>query len=65
MNIVAMPSEPRRKFMAVTNKANAELAGELADRVSALIHEYDDRIPLALAIGVLRIVENELIKDAA
>ena len=51
--------------MAVTNKANAELAGELADRVSELIHEYDDRIPLALAIGVLRIVENELIKDAA
>ena len=65
MNIVAMPSEPRRKFMAVTNKTNAELAGELADRVSELIHEYDDRIPLALAIGVLRIVENELIKDAA
>ena len=65
MNIVAMPSEPRRKFMAVTNKTNAELAGDLADRVSELIHEYDDRIPLALAIGVLRIVENELIKDAA
>jgi hypothetical protein len=51
--------------MAVTNKANAELAGELAARVSELIHEYDDRIPLALAIGVLRIVENELIKEAA
>jgi hypothetical protein len=51
--------------MAVTNKANAELAGELAARVSELVHEYDGRIPLALAIGVLRIVENELIKEAA
>ena len=64
MSVVAIPSDPRRKFMAVTNKANAELAGELAARVSELIHEYDDRIPLALAIGVLRIVENELIKEA-
>ena len=63
MSIVAMRSEPRRKFMAVTNKANSELAGELAARVSELVHEYDDRIPLALAIGVLRIVEGELIKN--
>jgi hypothetical protein len=51
--------------MAVTNKANAELAGELATRVTELVHEYDDRIPLALAIGVLRIVESEIIRDAA
>jgi hypothetical protein len=65
MSVVAIPVEPRRKFMAVTNKANAELAGELATRVTALVHEYDDRIPLALAIGVLRIVESELIRDAA
>jgi len=65
MSVVAMPSEPQRKFMAVTNKANAELAGELATKISELVHEYDDRVPLALAIGVLRIVENELIKEAA
>ena len=65
MSVVAIPTEPRRKFMAVTNKANAELAGELATRVTELVHEYDDRIPLALAIGVLRIVESELIRDAA
>jgi len=65
MSIVAMPADPRRRFMAVTNKANAELAGELATRVSELIHEYDDRIPLALAVGVLRIVESELMKESA
>lgn len=65
MSVVAIPTEPRRKFMAVTNKANAELAGELATRVTELVHKYDDRIPLALAIGVLRIVESELIRDAA
>lgn len=33
----------------------------MAERIKAVIHEYDG-IPLALAVGVLRIVEKELIE---
>lgn len=45
-------------------KTNADSAGELEERIKDLIHEYDDQIPLALAIGVLRIVESELIAES-
>lgn len=56
-------SDPRR-FMAVASKSHCEIAGELSERIKAVIHEHDDRIPLALVIGVLRIVEQELIEES-
>lgn len=56
-------TDPRR-FMAVASKPHAQLAGEMADEIKAVIYAYEQKIPLALAIGVLRIVEKEIL-DAA
>lgn len=53
-----------RKFMAVASKPHVEIAGALADELKAAIFKYEGQIPLALAIGVLRIVEKELLDDA-
>jgi hypothetical protein len=50
--------------MAVASKPHAQLAGEMADEIKAVIYAYEQKIPLALAIGVLRIVEKEIL-DAA
>jgi hypothetical protein len=43
-------------------KSHAELAGELAARVTELLHEYDG-LPFALVLGALRVVEHELIAE--
>ena len=51
-------------FMAKASKTNSYIAAEMADKIKAVIHEYDNQIPLALALGVMRIVEVELIDDA-
>lgn len=51
------------ELVPITAKTYAELAGELAERMSALLHEYDG-LPLALIVGTLRIVEHELIAEA-
>lgn len=40
-----------------------ELAGEMAERIEAVIYEYADRVPLALAVGVLEIVKRELLEE--
>ena len=39
-----------------------EIAGEMADKVKAVIYEYSDKVPLALAIGVLEIVKIEIME---
>ena len=52
------------RFMAVSSKPHAEIAGALADEIKTAIYKYEGQIPLALAIGVLRIVEKELLDDA-
>jgi hypothetical protein len=54
-----------RKFMAIASKPHAQIAGELAEAIKVLIYEQADRIPLALAVGVLRIVEKELLDEAS
>lgn len=57
------PTSPLQ-FIAVASKPHAQLAGELADEIKDVIYKYEQRIPLALAVGVLRIVEKEIM-DAA
>ena len=52
-------------FMHTASKTQSALAAKLAGEIKDLIHTYDDQIPLALAIGVIRIVERELIDDHA
>lgn len=58
------PTDPK-VFMCKASKSHSVIAGEMADDIKKVIYEYSDKIPLALAIGVLRIVEREIIDNAA
>ena len=40
------------------------VAGELAERITALIYEYEGRITVAAAVGVPHIVAAEIMEDA-
>lgn len=40
-----------------------EAAGELADRVKALVYEYADKMPVATAIGVIEVVKIEILNE--
>lgn len=44
-------------------KRAEDVTGELADRIKALVYEYDGRITLAAAIGVLHLVADDIIRD--
>ena len=46
------------------SKRAEDVAGELAERIKALIYEYEGRITVAAAVGVLAIVQAELIAEA-
>ncbi len=49
------------KFACIASKPHAVIAGEMADKIKEVIYGYSDKIPLALAVGVLRIVEKEIL----
>jgi len=44
-----------------TNKTQRELASEMCDRIKALVYEYSDLVPVALAVGVLEIAKVEIL----
>ncbi len=44
-------------------KRAEDLAGELSERIKSLVHEYDGRMALATAVGVLAVVQQELIGE--
>jgi len=46
-----------------SSKSHCEIAGTIAGDISTTISKYDGQIPLALAVGVLRVVEAELLKN--
>ncbi len=48
------------KALKTSGGPGHETAGEMADKIMAVVYEYSDRIPLALAIGVLEIVKTEV-----
>ena len=52
------------RFRAIASKPHAEMAGEMADEIKEVIYKYEQKVPLALAIGVLRIVEKEILEAA-
>ncbi len=56
-------TEPVR-FMAIASKSHSIIAAEIANDIKAVIYKHADKIPLALAIGVLKIVEKEILDDA-
>lgn len=55
--------KPPANLQSVVGKPHAVLAGEMADAVKEVVHSYANRVPLATAIGVLRIVELELLEE--
>jgi len=59
-----MKTEPRR-FIAIATTTQSQKASEMADEIKAAIYKHANTVPLALAIGVLRIVERELMDDNA
>ena len=40
-----------------------EVASDMAERITALVYEYADRVPLVLAVGVLEIVKAKIMED--
>lgn len=57
-----MTDTPR--FAIVQGQRPEDVSGEMAERIKALIYEYENRTTLAAAIGVLHIVAAELIRDS-
>ena len=51
------------KVLRTTGGPGHEIAGEMAEKIKAVIYEYSDRVPLALAIGVLEIVKTEVMGE--
>ena len=48
----------------ITPILQASKAEEMADKIKEIIYSYGDLVPLALAVGVLAIVQRDLIEDA-
>lgn len=46
-----------------TGQRPTDAAGEMAADIKAAIYRHADRVPLALAIGVLEIVKAEIIRE--
>lgn len=44
-------------------KRAEDVTGELAERIKALIYEYEGRLTLAAAVGVLHLVAYEITRD--
>ncbi len=58
-----MPNSDLRSI-AGTGPAE-EKAGAMAAQLLAVIHGYDDQVPVALVIGVLEIVKAQIVADAS
>lgn len=41
-----------------------QMSEELAEKLVAAVYEYADRMPLAAAVGVLSLVQKQIIEDA-
>jgi hypothetical protein len=45
-----------------TGKSQRELAGEMCERIVKLVYEYEQLVPVALAIGAIEIAKLEILK---
>jgi hypothetical protein len=52
-----------RKVIPGAGQRAEDVTGELADRIRDLLYEYRGRMTVAAAVGVLTIVQHELIED--
>jgi hypothetical protein len=52
------------KVMPGSGQRAEDVTGEMAERIREVIYEYSGRMTLAAAVGVLTIVQHELMEDA-
>ena len=50
-------------FMTQASKREALMAADMADQIKEVIYDYAGKVSLALAVGVLRVVEREIMDD--
>ncbi len=51
------------KLLKTSGGPAHEMAGEMAEKIKKVIYEYSDKVPVALAIGVLEIVKAEIMGE--
>lgn len=51
------------RVLSGDGKRAEDVTAEMAERIKELIYKYDGRVTLAAAVGVLRIVEHEILSD--
>ena len=59
-----MAEAPTFLVIPGSGQPSQDTCGELAERIKALVYEYSGQIPLAAAVGVLAIVQAEIIGEA-
>lgn len=53
-----------QRFMSIASKTHIQIAGDMAEEIKAVVYKHAGAVPLALVLGVLRIVERELMDEA-
>lgn len=51
------------KFIATASKPHAVIAAEMCEEIKAVVYSYADKVPAALAIGVLEIAKQEILEE--
>ena len=59
-----MTDKPRFTLLHGSGQRAEDMTGEMAERIKALVYEYEGRVTLAAAVGVLHIVAVELMGDS-
>jgi len=58
-----MTDKPPLSFVFGDGKRANDLTGEMAERVKAVVYEYTGRVSVAAAIGVLAILQREILDE--
>ena len=59
-----MTDKPTFLVIKGSNKSSQDLCGELYEKIKELIYSYSDQMPLAAAIGVLYILQSDILREA-
>ena len=58
-----MSDKPRFTVLHGSGQRPEDMTGEMAERIKALVYEYENRMTLAAAVGVLHIVISEIMRE--
>ena len=59
-----MTDTPRFTVVRGSGQRAEDMTGEMAERIRSLVYEYEGRVTLAAAVGVLHIVAVELMGES-